>query len=799
MKKLGSTSRYSFGYTLVEITVVMIVIGIIATVSIMSYGNFRKSISVAQLKSDLNNVVTSMENSRTFGNVYPTTIPSNFTATSGITLQGGSIDSGKTYCVDAVNSSIDSNMYYYVDSMVKSQGAQLGSCISSRPVPSDLTIAVATNTALNLSWSAVSNASNYSLQQDTNSSFSSPVTINRTTNSYQATGLIQGTTYYYRLNVTVTSGTSVWSTTYSGVPVIPVPSIAPVVAVALTGGNIQATLQTAYPTCSLGTIQYAYNNRTNDNSTWNGYSSWSTNLTSAQTATQGVKYGYKAEARCYVDSVSYSAATEGSEASTIIAIDTPSAPTGLTYGYDWQGTTWSWNATPCPSGSTTNYNVDYSNDYAGDSGWTSLGTNSSWRQTSRYQVNYSMAVKTQCVGSYSTSGWSSATSPLTFYRNAPVIRALIVAGGGGGGFDNGGGGGGFIDTYITVTQSMQQTTYWGISIGGGGGPQANGGNSSFMNLTAYGGGRGANCCGAVGGNGGSGGGGSGVGSGNSGYSGNFSPPSGQSYAQFLGQTNSYVNYGGRGGNRSSCSSYTGGGGGGAGNIGGDAWSGGGGPGAQNGGAGAYTSINGGTYAAGGGGGGDCYNGSGGSGGGGNGAQGRGATGGNASGYGSGGGGGSGRSGQGGYGYQGLVIVQSGDGSIPSGTYTGNNTLTVSGYYQAGGNNMIKFNKKIIYIISTVVFVIIVAGGTVIVLKASNNNTQNQNQSQAVPTKATADALMESSAKTNDPAKAKALLLQARQQYVAIDDKDRIAAVDAEIKMIDTVPKKQCYTDDLMSQ
>ena len=103
--------------------------------------------------------------------------------------------------------------------------------------------------------------------------------------------------------------------------------------------------------------------------------------------------------------------------------------------------------------------------------------------------------------------------------------------------------------------------------------------------------------------------------------------------------------------------------------------------------------------------------------------------------------------------------------------------------------MIKFNKKIIYIISTVVFVIIVAGGTVIVLKASNNNTQNQNQSQAVPTKATADALMESSAKTNDPAKAKALLLQARQQYVAIDDKDRIAAVDAEIKMIDTVPKK----------
>ena len=70
----------------------------------------------------------------------------------------------------------------------------------------------------------------------------------------------------------------------------------------------------------------------------------------------------------------------------------------------------------------------------------------------------------------------------------------------------------------------------------------------------------------------------------------------------------------------------------------------------------------------------------------------------------------------------------------------------------------------------------VATGTVLILKSANTSTtQTQTQTQAqkdAAIKATAEDLMTQSAKATDAASAKALLLQAREKYVQIDDKDR---------------------------
>ena len=100
-------------------------------------------------------------------------------------------------------------------------------------------------------------------------------------------------------------------------------------------------------------------------------------------------------------------------------------------------------------------------------------------------------------------------------------------------------------------------------------------------------------------------------------------------------------------------------------------------------------------------------------------------------------------------------------------------------------------KKLVkYFITVVVVVIVIAVSTVAILKILNNTASNSNtQTNVVPTNETADALIVSAASTNDAAKAKELLLQARQQYVDINDQDHVNAVDAEIKMIDNVLKK----------
>lgn len=89
-----------FGFTIIELIVVIGVIGTLATISIIGYGSWRASINLAQIKSDLSGAVAAFENYRNFNNAYPSSVPSSFSPSSGTTMAGGSID-GKSYCVSA--------------------------------------------------------------------------------------------------------------------------------------------------------------------------------------------------------------------------------------------------------------------------------------------------------------------------------------------------------------------------------------------------------------------------------------------------------------------------------------------------------------------------------------------------------------------------------------------------------------------------------------------------------------------------------------------------------------------------
>lgn len=111
MRNKNIKSKYP-GFTIIEILVVLAVIGILASITIIGYGNWRTSTITTQIKSDLNGVKTAMEDARNFGNVYPLVIPTSFTPSSGVTLTGGGSGDGKSFCITATNGSV---IYHITD------------------------------------------------------------------------------------------------------------------------------------------------------------------------------------------------------------------------------------------------------------------------------------------------------------------------------------------------------------------------------------------------------------------------------------------------------------------------------------------------------------------------------------------------------------------------------------------------------------------------------------------------------------------------------------------------------------
>lgn len=81
-KTLESLSRHAAGFTLLEILIVIIIVGILVAISIFRAGGAKQSALDASAKSDLRNMMTAQENYFTSTNAYvATSVPA-----------GGSVD-----------------------------------------------------------------------------------------------------------------------------------------------------------------------------------------------------------------------------------------------------------------------------------------------------------------------------------------------------------------------------------------------------------------------------------------------------------------------------------------------------------------------------------------------------------------------------------------------------------------------------------------------------------------------------------------------------------------------------------
>lgn len=124
---MGILTKKNFGFTLVEILVIISVIAILVTLTIVVAGNWRASTAETEVKSDLKSVVGAMDNARNFGTGYPTSIPSTFTASSNVTVTYKSGNS-TNYCIEGVSTAVTSVKFHVDSGSSAGKEPQAGGC-----------------------------------------------------------------------------------------------------------------------------------------------------------------------------------------------------------------------------------------------------------------------------------------------------------------------------------------------------------------------------------------------------------------------------------------------------------------------------------------------------------------------------------------------------------------------------------------------------------------------------------------------------------------------------------------------
>lgn len=212
-------------------------------------------------------------------------------------------------------------------------------------------------------------------------------------------------------------------------PTTPTPDAPSAPIVTATYASNTAIGTASVVTCTNGnTPQYALSSRTNDG-TWSAYTTWSATRTTSLAASQGMKYGFRAKAKCISATDTSTDSPVSAEATYIHPINTPAAPT-VTATTSGDITTWSWNATACPAGTTARYQYQYIADWGYNSPWYGPNTgllSLTW-DTASQGYQYTIPIQTHCYTSFTTSGWSG-TGQASYIRpvTAPGASSYSIA------------------------------------------------------------------------------------------------------------------------------------------------------------------------------------------------------------------------------------------------------------------------------------------------------------------------------------------------------------------------------------
>src|SRR5665811_1610137 len=228
----------------------------------------RQKAIVASINSDLVNSSRTLKLFQVENSAYPASISDCPTPAEGNLCLDSS--PGNTYLFNAINNTTPqtfclavrngSNKYHITEDSVPESG------VCDFAFASTLTALTTSPFTIDLTWPEVENATSYTLEQATNSSFTNDLTPIATITPPDATaftsdGLSPNTIYYYRVNATIIDDTSEWSAAaYDTTDPLDAPT-APVV----TAGTVTDTTTWSWPdvtaSCASGTTaryQYKY-------------------------------------------------------------------------------------------------------------------------------------------------------------------------------------------------------------------------------------------------------------------------------------------------------------------------------------------------------------------------------------------------------------------------------------------------------------------------------------------------------------------------------------------------------------
>lgn len=114
------------GFTIVELLIVIVVIGILAAITIVAYNGIQQRALTATLTTNLSNAAKQMGVAYAIAGTYPTTIPSDMKYSNGVGMSLANTGDATTFCINAQLTTSNDVLRMYYDS--GSSGMATGVC-----------------------------------------------------------------------------------------------------------------------------------------------------------------------------------------------------------------------------------------------------------------------------------------------------------------------------------------------------------------------------------------------------------------------------------------------------------------------------------------------------------------------------------------------------------------------------------------------------------------------------------------------------------------------------------------------